>query len=176
MPLEGELSPARQRCSWRMRACSSVQGVYGTAHPYTHTQPVCEQKTPQMGLGQSPELAASTGHKQGGEETPLMHHLVSGMATAWHPGVLQVPPEAHSEPLLGADPPAEDMGGWERGPGEPPLLPQRCRSAGCQEQLVFLDPGDYKKAVTYLANPVALRSGCLPSQPNSGPSLPWPDV
>lgn len=48
-------------------------------------------------------------------------------------------------------------------------------STGCPEQLVFLDPRDYKNAVTYLGNPAVLQNRCFPSQPGSGP-LPWPAI
>lgn len=48
-------------------------------------------------------------------------------------------------------------------------------STGCPEQLVFLDPRDYKNAVTYLGNPVVLQNRCFPSQPGSRP-LPWPAI
>lgn len=108
VPLEGELTPVRQRCSWRMRARSSVQGVYGTAHPlHPHTAglgALCKQKTLQMVLGQSLELAASTGHKQGGGEPPPFCTSCRAWPERSTQGCCRSPCSSHRAPPGGRSP------------------------------------------------------------------------
>lgn len=185
VPLEGELGPSWPRRSRRMRVYGVRRGVRHRTPRYTprgHPPPLAKGKRCirlQTAPGQSLEPGATPGQEQGGGKAPPAHPT-SGMTRGMSPsaesrtpgygsgcsGVPNCPP---TSPAGAGVPPTRT---W-RDSGEC-LGSHGCGDAGgstgCLEQLVFLDPRDYKEAVTYLGNPAAAQNRCFPSQPGSGPS------
>lgn len=174
MPLEGERTPSRPRCSRRMRVYSVCKGCTAP-HTPLHPTPGSPWKGKrrlwlQTVPGQSLEPGATPGQEQGQGKAPPAHPR-SSMAKGRSPsaesrtpgyssGCCRLPnpsPSSYRALLVGQVPPlpVRTWGDSGEHPGSH-CWDDAGRSTGCLEQLVFLDPRDYKKAVTYLGNPTVL--------------------